>query len=112
MPKTIELRDLTKEMYDITKRMEKASKEIFRLAIQKADTEREYRKELAKEITRLRSEGVPATLIPDLARGTVADLKHQRDLALELYRSGLASLEVIRSQANVLQTISKYYEEV
>lgn len=108
----MELTQITKEMYETTKRMEKASKQIFRLAINKADTERIYRTELSKEITRLRSEGVQATLIPDLARGKVAELKHDRDLALELHRSGLASLEMIKSQANVLQTISRYQSEV
>jgi hypothetical protein len=99
-------------MYEATKRMDKASKEIFRLAINKADTEEVYRRELAKEMTKLRSEGVQATLIPDLARGAVSKLKHDRDMALELHRSGLASLEVIKSQANVLQTISRYQEEI
>jgi hypothetical protein len=108
----MELTQITKEMYDLTKRMDKASKEIFKLGNAKAETERTYRAELAKEIIRLRSEGVQATLIPDLARGKVAELKFARDTALELHRSGLASLEVIRSQANVLQTISKYQSEV
>jgi hypothetical protein len=108
----VELQQITKEMYDLTKRMDKASKEIFRLGNDKAETERIYRSELAKEIIRLRSEGVQATLIPDMARGKVSDLKFARDTALELHRSGLASLEVIRAQANVLQTISKYQSDV
>ncbi|MED4083883.1 hypothetical protein P4637_03275 [Halalkalibacterium halodurans] len=112
MAGTIELTQITREMYEITKRMDHASKEIFNLAKRKAETERVYRMELAKQIARLRAEGTPATLIPDLARGEIADLKLERDMALELHRSGLASLEVIRSQANVLQTISRYQEEV
>ncbi|WP_227521974.1 hypothetical protein [Bacillus solitudinis] len=110
--RTIELTQITGEMYEITKRMNKASKEIFRLAENKANTELEYRRELGKTIIRLRSEGVQATLIPDMARGEVAELKHARDMALELHRSGLASLDVIQSQGNILQSISKYQSDI
>ena len=92
--------------------MDVASKEIFILAKNKANTELEYRRELGKSIVRLRSEGVQATLIPDLARAEVSELKYARDLALELHRSGLASLDVIQSQGNILQSISKYQSEV
>jgi hypothetical protein len=46
-----------------------------------ADAEREYRKALATEIIKLKSEGIAITVARDLARGTVADLKHARDLA-------------------------------
>lgn len=45
-------------------------------------SERAYRVELAKEMLRLRVDGMAATLVPDLARGNerIATLKHERDL--------------------------------
>lgn len=51
-----------------------------------AKAEEAYRVELAKCELSLREEGLPATLIPDLARGNerVAGLKLQRDLAESL----------------------------
>ena len=48
-----------------------------------AEAERAYRKALAERIIKLKSEGTPATVAKDLARGekAVADLCFARDLA-------------------------------
>lgn len=108
----IELQDIVQEMHSASKRLEKASKNLYQLAKEKAETERVYRMELAKEIAILRSEGTPATLISDLARGKVAELKFKRDLAHDMYRSALSSLEAIQTQVSVLQTISKYQDSI
>lgn len=107
---SIELMQVTKEMHQVSQRIDKASKEIFKLAKNKAEFEKVYREALAKEIMKLRSEGVQATLIPDLARGNVAFLKHERDLAKDMYKSGISALEAVKTQASVLQTICKYQE--
>ncbi len=57
----------------------------------RAIAERDYRVELAKEILRLRAEGVPVTIISDLCRGNekIADLKLDRDIAETLYESNM-----------------------
>lgn len=57
----------------------------------KAVAERDYRVELAKEILKLRAEGVPVTIINDLARGNerIAELKMNRDIAETLYESNM-----------------------
>lgn len=107
---SIELITVTKEMYQVSQRIDKASKEIFKLAKNKAEFERVYREALAKEIVKLRSEGVQATLIPDLSRGNVAYLKFERDLAKDLYKSGISALEAIKTQASILQSICRYQE--
>jgi septal ring factor EnvC (AmiA/AmiB activator) len=108
----IELIEITQEMHAVSKRIDKASKEIFKLAKAKAEFERIYREALAKEIVKLRSEGVQATLISDLARGNVAYLKYERDLAKDMFKSGISALEAVKTQASVLQTISKYHEVI
>jgi septal ring factor EnvC (AmiA/AmiB activator) len=107
---SIELIEITQEMHQVSKRIDKASKEIFKLAKNKAEFEKVYREALAKEIVALRAEGVQATLIPDLARGKVAYLKFERDLAKDMFKSGISALEAVKTQASVLQTISKYQE--
>jgi hypothetical protein len=112
MSKSIELIEITKEMHEATKRLEKASKEIFKLAKAKAEMERAYREALAKEIVKLRAENVPATLINDLARGNVAYLKYERDLAQDAFKSAISALEAIETQCSVLQTICKYHEVI
>src|SRR5690625_2804528 len=76
-----------------TERLSEATREVFRLAADRAKTEREYRIELQKEILILRSEGVQATLIPDIARGKTADLKFERDKAMEMHRSAMQSIQ-------------------
>jgi hypothetical protein len=55
--------------------------------------EREYRVELAKKTATLRSQGMAATLIPDLAKGDekVAGLKAERDLAHALMEAATHS---------------------
>lgn len=108
----MELITLTNEIYQVSQRLSAATNEIYKLANKRAVTERTYRLNLAKEITKLRAEGLPATLINDLARGNIAEIKFQRDLAEGQYRSAVEALEALKSQLSALQTISKYQSEV
>lgn len=108
----MELIVVTQELYAATQRLQNASKEVFRMAQRKSETEHVYRMELAKRIIELRADKMPATLIADVARGDVADLKFQRDLAADTYRSALASMEALKVEINALQSIAKYQSEV
>lgn len=109
---SLELTNITKEIYESTVRLKNGSKEIFKLAKAKAEKERDYRKALAIEIVKLKSEGKPSTLIPDIARGNTAELKFERDLAEAEYVAGRDSLEAIQSQMNGLQSILKVQSDV
>jgi hypothetical protein len=108
----IELTSITKEIFDSAQRLKNGSKEIFNLAKEKAEKERDYRKALAVEIVKLKSGGMAATLIPDIARGNTAELKFERDLAEAKYVAGRDSLEAIQSQMTGLQSILKHQTEV
>lgn len=108
----MELTPIVQELYKATKRMSESSKEVFRLARAKAETERVYRSELSKVMFVMRDQKIQATLIPDLARGQVAQLKFERDLATELHRSALAAMEALKVEINALQTIARYQSEV
>lgn len=108
----IELTAITKEIYDSAQRLKRGSAEIFVLAKEKAEKERNYRRELAKEIFKLRDQKYPATLIPDLARGNTAELKFERDLAEAKYVAGRDSLEAIQTQMSGLQSILKVQSDV
>lgn len=103
---------IAKEIYDSTKRLQKGSTEIFLLAKEKAEKERNYRRALALEILSLREEKTPATLVPDIARGATAELKYQRDLADAKYTACRDSLDAIKQQINGLQSILRYQTEV
>lgn len=108
----MELTEITKEMYEVSKRLDQATRVIYKMAQERAETERVYRMNLAKEITRLRVEGTSVTLIPDMSRGNTADLKFERDLADGRYRSAIESLEALKSQLSALQSILKYQEVI
>jgi len=104
--------NLTKEIYDSVTRLEKGSKEIFKLGADLAEKERDYRRALAHEIMRLKDEGNKITLIPDIARGLLADEKFERDLAEEKLKAGKASLEAIQVRINGLQSILRYQSDI
>lgn len=108
----IELADITQELYRGSKRLEEASQEIFRLARDMAEKERDYRKALALEKTKLRDQGLPVTLIDDVARGNLADLRFQRDLAKETYIAARDAMKAIQTQLTALQSILKLQQEV
>lgn len=108
----MELSQIAKEIYESGKRLENGSKQLFSLAKEMAETEAEYRKALAVEIMKLKTEKMPVTIINDLARGNTSDLKFKRDLAEARYKSARDSLEAIQSQMNGLQSILKIQTEV
>ncbi len=71
-----------------------------------AEAESAYRQALAVEIIRLREEeGLPVTIIPDLARGNeeIAALKVERDCAEALYKSALEAINVNKLRVKILE---------
>jgi hypothetical protein len=112
MSKTIELSEIIQEMRNVKTRMDKVIIEVYKQAKAKDKAEREYRIALAQEILKLKAEGIQATLIPDIARGNTADLKLARDSSKSLYDSARDSMETLRVEASMLQTISKYQEDL
>ena len=112
--KYIELTDIIIEMRETKARLNTASKEIFPLAKKKAETERAYRIALRQEKLKLKTEGMPITLINDIAKGNehIATLRLERDIANDMYKAGLESMRTTQSEASILQSLSKYTDEV
>lgn len=108
----MDLIDINKELYEGTKRLEKSSQEIFRLAKAHAEAERDYRIALGKEKVKLRDEGMAVGLIEDVSRGNLSDLRYKRDLAKETYIAGRDSMKAIIAQLNALQSILRHQKEV
>ena len=108
----IATQDITKEIYEATKRSEKGAKEIFELAKQQAETEREYRRALAHEKMRLKDTGMAMGMVDDVARGNLSELLFERDLAEARYVAGRDSIKAISTQVNALQSILKIHSEV
>jgi len=108
----MEVIQVAQQLNQTTKRLSNSTKEVFKMAKQRAETEREYRQALMQEIVRLRNEGYPATLIADVARGRTADLKFKRDLSMEMHRSALASIEALQVEVQSWQSILRNLDEI
>lgn len=108
----IETIKLTEEIHKASKRLSKGPAELFTLARKGAEAERVYRKALSMEIMKLRLEGLPATLIGDIARGNCADQKWSRDLADAELTAGRDGLKAIICEVTALQSILRHQTEV
>ena len=107
----MELLNITKEIMDTAHRLQNASKEIFFLGREKAETERAYRRALMMEIMRLKEDKMPATLINDVARGNVADLLFERDAAEVKFKAAMESMAALKSTLSALQSVLRIQED-
>ena len=87
-------------------------RQLWKLSNVKAETERDYRIALQQEILIQRTNGVQATLIPDLARGATANLKFERDKAEALYNTTKDSLRALQASLNAYQTMVRFQEDL
>lgn len=108
----MELTPTVQMLYAATNELAKIRKAIFKLSTKKAETERAYRIALSQESLKLRFDRVPVSIAGDIARGNVADLKYERDLALETHRAALAAMESLKAEINALQSIAKYQSDI
>lgn len=112
--RSIELSEIIMEMRNTKTRLNGAIRELHKQAKAKAETERKYKIALRMEILKLKEAGYAATLINDLAKGKeeIAALRFERDIAKGLYDSARESMQSLRVEASMLQTISKYQDEL
>ncbi len=101
---------VTTEIRQAAADLRKAVDDIHAAAKKKAETERDYRVKLAREIMTLRDKGLPVSIVNDVARGNCADAKYERDLAEVMYRATLEAIESQRAQLSALQSALKYMD--
>lgn len=77
-----------------------------------ADAEQTYRQALGIEIIKLRDAKVPVTLIGDVARSNVSNLKFNRDLAEYKYKADRDKAQALQAEINALQTLYKRQEDI
>lgn len=103
---------IAQEIMRVSKRLEKSGDALFAAADEKATKERIYREELAKQILRRKAEGFPATLVGDIARGEVAQLKYERDLSADMFKASIEAVGALKTVASMLQTVHKKYDNL
>lgn len=112
--RSIELSEIIQEMRHTKTRLDGAIKELHKQAKAKANTERNYKVALRMEILKLKGEGHPATLILELAKGKeeIASLRFERDIAKGLYDSARESMQSLRVEASMLQSILRLQDDM
>lgn len=97
--------DPISEVWRRSEMLETALKECKSRGRAAAEAEMNYRVALAERILMLRENGLPATLIGDVARGTkeIARLKFERDCAEVVYDNAKEAVMVYKKQVDVLR---------
>lgn len=108
----LDIVDIGQAIYETSQAIRKSIKTLYKYAKEYAEAEREYRLALAKEIVTLRDKGMPVTVINDVARGNISDLKYKRDLAEVSYKTARDMLNALQTEMSGLQTLYKRQEEV
>lgn len=101
----MELQSIVRELNATVERLRTAGKEVYRLGDEAAKSEQVYREALAKEYLILKSENMPVTIIGDVARGNISELKFARDIAANRFRTGFSAMDALKVEINALQSI-------
>lgn len=99
------MQDLMQQRNKAVKTMQSALEMLPKRSKDYAAAEKNYRVELRKEMMFLRSEGYPATLVSDLARGKkeIAELKEKRDIAESLMKSANEAINVYKIEVKLIE---------
>lgn len=108
----IETIEVTQAIFDTAKRLEVGANYIVSKAKEYAKAEKEYRIALSREIIKLKADKLPATLIGDVARGNVAELKFKRDLAEQVYKASRDMLQALSNELSAMQSILKVQTKI
>ena len=112
MKAKFELTDITTKIYEACTNLDTGARMIFNYSKSAAEAERDFDKAFATKILKLMERKIPATLIKEVAKGELSDIKFKMDLASMTYDSCKRSLSAQESQLSALQSILKYQTEV
>lgn len=104
--------EISQEIYKAAKRLQKSGDKLFTLAREYAEAEQKYRQALGIEIMKLRDGKVPVSIVGDVARANVANLKFERDLAEYKYKAGRDKSQALQAEISALQTLYKRQEDI
>ncbi len=108
----LDMVDIAKEIYTAAKRLQKSGDKLFTLAREYAEAEQKFRQALGVELMKLRDQKVPVTLIGDVARSNLSNLKFNRDMAEYKYKAGRDKAQALQAEISALQTLYKRQEDI
>lgn len=97
--------DLMEKMSSLTSLLDTAVSAFKKRGSDYANAEKYYRIALAEKMLELRSQGQPATLVPDLARGDrkIAHLKFDRDAKESVYKAAQEAIQSYKLQIRITE---------
>jgi hypothetical protein len=100
------MQDLINELNEYRQNLDRTIGNLETRGKIKAKAERDYRIALAKKILELRANGIPVSIINDLARGDekIANLKMKRDIEESLYESNMQRIYECKINIDWLQS--------
>ena len=98
------MNDLVTDLQHKLKMIDRAIDTLAKNGQRLAQSEMNYRMELAKTILTLRADGVPVTIINDLARGDpkIAALKFDRDTHQSIYDANTEAINAWKLEARIM----------
>ena len=98
--------ELWEEIITIDRQLNDALSTFRQNGIKYCEAEREYQMAKSKEIMRLKSEGYPVTLIPQIVKGleNVAELDFNRNLAEVVYKANQEAILIKKLQLRVKES--------
>lgn len=93
------------EMDETCKKLDQALSTFATRGREFCEAERKYQMEKSKEILRLKSEGYPITIIPQMVKGlpNVAELDFDRNVKEVLWKSNQEAINIKKLELRVLQ---------
>lgn len=89
---------------DLTKQLNHKVKILRSYGKDEAEKTKAYNVALASEITKLKAEGVPATIVEKIAKGNIAKIIFDRDLARVMYETAQEDINATKLQIRVLES--------
>ncbi|KOR24170.1 hypothetical protein [Clostridium sp. L74] len=108
----VDIVEIAQEIYNAAKRLQKSGDKLFALAKEYAKAEQKYRQALGMEIMKLRGEKVPVSIVGDIARANISNLKFERDLSEYRYKAGRDKAQALQAEISALQTLYKRQEDI
>ena len=108
----LDMVDIAQEIYTSAKRLQKSGDMLFILAKEYAEAEQNYRQALGMEIMKLRDEKLQVSIVGDVARANVSEIKFKRDLAEFKYKAGRDKAQALQAEISALQTLYKRQDDI
>jgi hypothetical protein len=88
------------------------SEELPELIDDSADAKRKYDKALATTITRLKGEGVQASIVEKIAKGECSDELYKMLLAEGMLKACYSNIDRMKAQLNACQSLNRHLDVV